>query len=75
MGVLQKWMEAPGLADNLRLKIEKRIIYLKRYTPIRPSCHPLLEYSAAYQKNTQIDLMQDQIRQLGKHVQQELDHE
>ncbi|MBU2794012.1 MOSC domain-containing protein, partial [Acidithiobacillus thiooxidans] len=25
MGVLQKWMEAPGLADNLRLKIEKRI--------------------------------------------------
>ncbi|MBU2812354.1 MOSC domain-containing protein [Acidithiobacillus thiooxidans] len=29
MGVLQKWMEAPGLADNLRLKIEKRIIYLK----------------------------------------------
>jgi len=29
----------------------------------------------AYQKNTQTDLTQDQIRQLGKLVEQELDHE
>lgn len=29
IGMLQKCLEAPGLADNLRLKIEKRIGYLK----------------------------------------------
>jgi hypothetical protein len=29
----------------------------------------------AYQKNTQTDLTQDQIRLLGKLIEQELDHE